>query len=126
MAANTPVIWTASATGVRPEILCVLASVYSGSGTLRGRRWQVSKTNSFPASSPNLVYDTQARASDGISQGSDWVDIPLESLNIAPGDTLYVSCIDTNSVPETSSWATAKSFVIVANQFTSAVWAQGQ
>mgnify|MGYP001558283955 CR=1 FL=1 len=127
MAANTPTIITASGQTVRlNEILQIIASAYAGAGTLRGRRWQVSATNSFPASDANRKWDTRHRASDSRSQGAQWVEIPLESLELAANTTYYLSCADLNTSAETSSWATAISIVTEANLYTSTKWTQGQ
>ena len=128
MAADTPVIWTPTGmVGVRlDEVLQLVASLYSGASTFRGRRWQVSLTNSFPASSTNVRYDTQARAADGRSQGEQWLEVPLALLNLAAGTAYYISCMDTNNADEASSWATSITFTTYADPFTGAVFVAGQ
>lgn len=129
MAANTPVIWTPTGqTGVRmDEVLQLVASAYSGASTFRGRRWQVSVTNSFPASSTNVRWDTQARAADSRSQGEQWLEVPLALvMDLAASTVYYVSCMDTNNADEASSWATSISFTTYADTFTSSVFLAGQ
>ena len=128
MAANTPVLHTLTgAVGVRlDEIMQFIASAYSGASTFRGRRWQISATNSFPAAAANVKFDTQNRAADSLTQGEQWVDVPLGMLALSVNTLYYVSCMDTNNAAESSSWATAISFTTYNDPYTGAVFAAGQ
>ena len=133
MAADLPVLWNASAeTGVRLDApYLAVKAPYSGAGTQREARWQVSKTNSFPATATNAVFDSGLRENDDREQGDDWIEIPV-GLDMpglaawAASTTYYVSCLGRNTSSESSSWATAISFTTEAAKVTAATWANVQ
>jgi len=126
MAAGTPSIIypTNGETGIRlAHVLLALKAPYSGAGTQREVRWQVSTTNSFPATTA-LVWDSGLRENDDHALGDDWVEVPLPLL-AASATTYYLSCLVRNTSDESSSWATAVSFATETG-LTTAVWEAAQ
>jgi len=123
MAATTPVLWfKTGVTGVRlDEVLRVNRSVYAGAGAHRETRWQLSLTNAFPAAAPNLVWDSLLREDNDHDLGSDWLELPLAIIPLAISTAHYLSCLDRNTLDESSAWATAVTFATAA-ALTAAVW----
>ena len=105
-----PVIWNPRTTeaGIRlNEPLIAIKSAYTGAGTQREVRWQLSATSAFPASSTNVRWDSLLRENNDNQLGDDWVEIPVPLLTLTAGGTYYLSCLVRNTSSESSSWATA-------------------
>ena len=106
-------------TGIDPDARLVLVgSSFSGTGSWRERRWQVSRTNSFPASATNLVWDGQLRVSDGQLFWGQGADAFGDMMRLALGTTYYVSGYDRNDSSLSGAWATASSFTTRSDRLT--------
>lgn len=127
MAASTPVIVqpVASEAGIRPDdLLMCVKQTYQGASTQRECRWQISATNSFPASGSNLLFDSLLREDDSLGQGDDWIEIQCSLIPLAIGTTYYLSCLVRNGSNESSSWATGVAFTTTTGLLTAATWRQ--
>ena len=127
MAADTPTVFPSIGAGIRPDdVLQFCKSPYSGAGTQREGRWQIAKVTVFPATGVDLIFDSLLRENDDRAQGDDWIDVETALIPLVPSTTYYVSCMVRNTSSESSSWATAVSFVTMAGETTLAVWRAGQ
>ena len=133
MAAGTPtVLAPAAAEVVRLEtVLAVLKTPYSGAGTQRELRVQVSRTNAFPAWATNAVFDSLLREDDSHAQGDDWCEVQvgrqLPGLAAwAAATTYYCSALVRNTSSESSSWATAVTFTTAAAEVSASTWRAAQ
>ena len=133
MAADTPVVISpAAGDSVRLDtILSALKNPYSGTGTQVEARWQISRTDSFPASAANLVHDTLLRENDDHAQGDDWTEIHVGSQlpglqKWAPLTTYYLAVMVRNSSGQSSSWSASVSFTTAAADVSAATFRSGQ
>ena len=127
MAANQPTVLmpVTGETGIRlDDVLMFLKSPYSGAGTQRELRVQVSTVNSFPSSS--AIIDTSLRENDDRAQGDDWAELQLAMYGLAASTLYYLSCMVRNTSNEPSSWASSVSFTTEADPLTAATWTAGQ
>ena len=104
MAADTPVLIGEAETGVRLDArFQCLKNPYSGAGTQREVRWQLSLTNSFPASGSNLKFDTLLREPDNQDLGADWADVHGAQIPLASSTVYYRSCMVRNTSNQSSA-----------------------
>lgn len=120
MAAVTPVLWSVAETIPQDRVYVPLKGPYSGADQQVEAEWQLSRTNSFPASATNKVWSSGLRENDNHSQGDDWVEIFMDLLLTTPGETLYLSCRVRNGLLEASGWATAIALTISSDGPTGA------
>ena len=120
-----------SLAGESNHVLALKASV----ANQREVRWQVSKTNSFPAVSPNVVYDTGLRVPDGNEMTDDtieiWRDFLGEAQQLTPAGavastTYYVSYMTRTTGGVSSGWATGVAITYGAFALPSTRWAGAQ
>lgn len=120
MAAGTPVLWSPpdGETGVPLDsILVCLKSAYSGAGTQREARWRIRL-----AADASVVWDSLLRENDDLSQGDDWIDIPLAHVPLEPSTSYTIGVLVRNTSNESSSESTVHTFTTAAAPVTSATF----
>lgn len=125
MAAGTPTIYcpNATSTGYKLQhVLRALKSPYSGAGAQREAQWDLATDAAFAS----IVWTTKLRENDDLTQGDDWVEIPVPMIPLATATTYYLRVKVRNTSNETSSYATAVSFTMETAPLTSTEWAQAQ